>query len=57
MKHGVKPTRSQRMFIQSKRLNPENWFVTKDTPDRMELQHRHFENKTRIIQKGTKDNV
>lgn len=52
MKHGKKPTVNQRQFIHSKRLNPENWYVTKDTPDRMELVHRHFEKKTRTIKKG-----
>ncbi len=52
MKHGKKPTRSQRQFIQSKRLNPENWLVVKDTPERMELVHRHFDTKTRTIKKG-----
>ena len=51
MKHGKKPTVNQRKFIQSKRLNPENWYVTKDTPDRMELVHRHFDNRTRTIKK------
>lgn len=51
MKHGKKPTVAQRKFIQSKRLNPANWYVTKDTPDRMELVHRHFDNRTRTIKK------
>lgn len=51
MKHGVRPTRSQRLFIQSKRLNPANWYVTKDTPERMELVHRNFNDKTRTIRK------
>lgn len=55
MKHGVKPTRSQKIFLKSKRLNPEKWFVTKDTPDRLELVHRHFDNKTKIIYKGEKN--
>ena len=54
MKHGVKPTRAQRIFLQGKRLNPENWLVIKDTPERLELVHRHFDNKTRVIYKGDK---
>lgn len=57
MKHGKNPTRSQRIFIQSKRLNPANWYVTKDTPDRMELQHRNFDNKTRTIYKTKGDSA
>ena len=52
MKHGVKPTRSQKIFIKSKRLNPENWLVTKDTPDHLHLVHRYSDKTTRIIPKG-----
>lgn len=57
MKHGVKPTRSQRIFLKSKRLNSENWLVVKDTPTEMVLVHKHFDNKTRTIRKGAKDDV
>ncbi len=56
MKHGKKPTRSQRIIIQSKRLDPANWLVVKDEPHQMTLVHRHFDNKTRIIPKGDKYN-
>ena len=51
MKHGVKPTRNQRIFLKSKRLNSENWLVVKDTPTEMVLVHKHFDNKTRTIRK------
>jgi hypothetical protein len=54
MKHGVKPTRSRRMFLKSKRLNSDNWFVVKDEPHQMTLVHRHFENKIRVVPKGDK---
>ena len=54
MKHGVKPTRSQRKFIKSKRLNPENWMIERDTPTEMVLVHRHFDSKKRIIRKEHK---
>jgi hypothetical protein len=54
MKHGKKPTRSQRIFLKGKRLNPENWFVVKDEPHQMTLVHRHFENKIRVVPKGVK---
>lgn len=50
MKHGKKPTREQRKIITAARLNVENWFVVKDTPNEMLLIHRHFGN-TRIIPK------
>lgn len=56
MKHGKRPTREQRKFIKSKRLNPENWFVVKDEPHQMTLVHRHFDTKTRTIPKGAKNN-
>ena len=40
MKNGKKPTNSQREFIKSKKLNPENWLVVKDTPEEMVLISR-----------------
>lgn len=54
MKHGCKPTRSQRLFLKSKRLNSDNWFVVKDEPHQMTLVHRHFESKIRVVPKGDK---
>ena len=55
MKNGKKPTRNQRMFIRSKRLNPENWLVVKDTPSEMVLVHRHFDSNVRKIRKAVRD--
>lgn len=40
MKQGKNPTRSQRGFIESKKLNSRNWLVVKDTPEIMEIVHR-----------------
>lgn len=40
MKHGVKPTRTQKERIEKLRLNPENWFVVKDYPTCFEIVHR-----------------
>lgn len=54
MKHGKNPTANQRKFIKSWGLVPENWLVTKDTPDRMELVHRHDDKNRRIIHKEGK---
>ena len=51
MKNGKRPTVNQRKFIQSKRLNPENWLVERDTTTEMVLVHRHS-NKIRTIKKG-----
>ena len=54
MKQLKKPTREQRKLIQSKRLNPDNWMIERDTPEQMVLVHKHFEGKKRIISKGVK---
>jgi hypothetical protein len=51
MKQLSKPTLEQRKLIQSKRLNPENWMVERDTPKEMVLVHKHFNNNTRTIKK------
>lgn len=56
MKHGKKPSRSQRIFIKSKRLNPENWMIERDTTEQMVLVHKLFDNKKKIIPKGDKNN-
>lgn len=51
MKHGKKPTVAQRKLIQSRKLDPAVWLVTKDTPERMELVHRHSDKTMRVIHK------
>lgn len=48
MKHGTKPTRTQKQFLQSMKLNVDNWLVIKDTPEAMTIIHRQS-NKTREI--------
>ena len=44
MKHGKNPTRRQREYIASLRLNPDNWLVCKDTPDELVLEHKYSGN-------------
>lgn len=51
MKHGKKPTREQRKLMQSRKLDPAVWLVTKDTTERMELVHRHSDKTMRVIHK------
>ena len=51
MKQLKKPTREQRKLIQSKRLNVDNWMVERDTPEKLVLVHKHFNNRTRTIKK------
>ena len=41
MKHGKRPTVSQKKIIKAKGLNYENWLVSKHTPEKMVLVHRH----------------
>lgn len=55
MKHGVKPTRSQRMLMEKWKLNSKDWLVVKDEPSRMTLVHKHFDYKTKIIPKGVRE--
>lgn len=52
MKHGKKPTVSQRKLIASKNLDPAMWLVVKDMPDKMVLVHRYSDRTTRTIHKG-----
>ena len=49
--HGKRPTKKQRIFLKSKKLNDENWLVCKDTPKEMMIKHR-LSGKCRTIRKG-----
>ena len=55
MKHGKKPTREQRKLMEKWKMKSEDWLVVKDEPSRMTLVHRHFDNKTKIIPKGVRE--
>ena len=37
------------------KLNAEDWLVVKDEPSKMTLVHRNFDNKTKIIPKGVRE--
>lgn len=52
MKHGKKPTVAQRKLMQKWKLNPADWLVERDTPEKMELVHRYSDKTTRTIHKG-----
>ena len=52
MKNGKNPNRSKKKLMAKWRLNSEDWLVCKDTPEAMELVHRHFPAITRTIPKG-----
>lgn len=44
MKHGRRPTRTQKMVIKAAGLNPNNWLIVKNLSDRMHLVHRETGN-------------
>lgn len=51
MKNGKKPTVRQKKLMTEWKLNPKDWLVTKDTPEQMELIHRHLPSCIRVIPK------
>lgn len=55
MKHGVKPTVSQKKLIQQWNLNPAEWLVVKDKPTELLLVYRYNDKTTRTIPKGVKE--
>ena len=55
MKNGKNPTREQKKLMIKWKLDPTMWLVVKDTPERMELIHRHFDRTKKIIPKGERD--
>ena len=54
MKHGKKPTRQQRKLMQKWNVNAQDWLVERETLSELVLIHRHFDNKTKIIPKGVR---
>ena len=55
MKHGKKPTREQRKLMQKWKLNSNDWLVERETLSQLVLIHRHFDNKTKVIPKGVRE--
>ena len=55
MKHGRKPTREQRKLMEKWKVNTQDWLVVKDETTQMTLVHRHFDNKTKVIPKGVRE--
>ena len=55
MKHPQKPTRDQKKTIQKMKLNPADWMVERDTPEKLVLVHRHFDSVTKTIHKEGKE--
>ena len=55
MKHGKKPTVAQRKLMTKWKLDWRDWLVVKDTPERMELVHRHLDRTRKMIPKGVRE--
>lgn len=55
MKHGKKPTREQRKMLEKCKVNTYDWLVERETSTELVLVHRHFDNKTKIIPKGVRE--
>ena len=56
MKHGKKPTREQRKLMLKWNVNTYDWLVERETSTELVLIHKHFDNKTKIIPKGVREN-
>ena len=52
MKNGKRPTYSQRKLIEHYHFDAHDWFVVKDTPEYMQIVHRHSDKTIRTIPKG-----
>lgn len=52
MKKLKNPTREQKKLIQKQKLNPADWMVERDTPEKIVLVHRRFDSVTKTIHKG-----
>ena len=55
MKHGTRPTRSQRKLMEKWKLDTYSWLVVKDTSTEMVLVHRHSDRTRKIIPKGVRE--
>ena len=50
MKNGKKPTVAQKKALKAAGLNPDNWLISKDTPESMLIIHR-VSGKARTVRK------
>ncbi|WP_165616047.1 DUF6906 family protein [Bacillus proteolyticus] len=48
MKNGKKPTKKEKIHIESYNLNPDNWLIFKKVCNELHLVHRNM-NKTKVI--------
>lgn len=55
MKHGTKPTRTQRKLMEKWKVNTQDWLVERETLSQLVLVHRHFDNTKKTIPKGVRE--
>ncbi len=55
MKQLKKPTRDQKKTIQNMKLNPSDWMVERDTPEKLVLVHRYSDKTKKTIHKEKKE--
>ena len=48
MKHGTKPTKKQCILISSRRLDPRNWLVERDTNEKLVIISRSGKQKRNV---------
>ena len=51
MKHGVKPSYSERKIIESFGLDAHDWLISKKLADKIVLVHRHLDGVMKTIPK------
>lgn len=54
MKHGKKPTVRQCEIIKARGMNPENWLIEREAPEKLVIIHR-YTNTMREIPKNEHD--
>lgn len=55
MKKLCKPTREQRKILTKAKLNPQDWMIERDTPEKIVLVHKHFDSVKKEIHKEYKN--
>lgn len=57
MKHLKTPNKKQKIFIKSKKLNPNNWLIERNTEEEMVLIHKVSEKEKRIKKYTMKERI
>lgn len=52
MKRPHKPTRRQKIIISGRHLDPANWFVARESEDKLTIRHKHTNTVREILKAG-----